>query len=83
MTKKPKAKKKSDIPFSYTNVYCLTLFNTGPHGGDEGCTFGVLRDLVDAEIDRIDRGESIDRDLKALLVIRDKLEVEFNKGRDY
>lgn len=83
--KKPakREKKKSETtPFSYSNVYCLVLKNTGPHDGDEGTTFGVLLNLVEAEIDRIDRGESGDGHLKALLVIRDRMMVEFDKGRD-
>lgn len=75
-------KKSETTAFSYSNVYCLVLKNTGPHGGDEGTTFGVLMRLVNAEIDRIDRGEADDRDLKALLVIRDRMYVEFEKGRD-
>lgn len=76
------AKKKSETtPFSYSNIYCLVLKNTGPHDGDEGTTFGVLLDLVEAEIARIDRGESIDTHLKALLVIRDRMLVEWTKGR--
>jgi hypothetical protein len=75
-------KKSEATAFSYSNVYCLVLYNTGPHDGDEGTTFSVLMRLVDAEIDRIDRGEVDDGDLKALLVIRDRMDVEFEKGRD-
>jgi hypothetical protein len=74
-------KKSEATAFSYSNVYCLVLYNTGGRG-DEGTTFSVLMRLVDAEIDRIDRGEVDDRDLKALLVIRDRMDVEFEKGRD-
>jgi hypothetical protein len=77
---KKKAKKKSDgVGFSYPRVYTLVLYNTG--GGDHGNTFAVLSQLVDAEIDRIDRGEIADDHLKPLLVIREQLIVEFDKGR--
>lgn len=74
------AKKKSDgVGFSYPRVYTLVLYNTGD--GDEGSTFAVLSQLVDEEIDRIDRGEIADDHLKPLLVIREQLIVEFDKGR--
>ena len=80
------AKRKKNLseitPFSYSNIYCLVLKNTGPHDGDEGTTFSVLLNLVESEIDRIDRGEGNASTLKALLVIRDRLHVEFEKGRD-
>jgi len=80
MAKKKAAKRKSDgVGFSYPNVYTLTLYNTG--SGDAGSTFATLSLLVQEEIDRIDRGEIEDGHLKSLLVIREQLVVEFDKGR--
>lgn len=77
---KKKAKRKSDgVGFSYPRVYTITLYNTG--GGDAGSTFATLTQLVQEEIDRIDRGEIDDGHLKSLLVIREQLIVEFDKGR--
>jgi hypothetical protein len=77
---KKKAKKKSDgVGFSYPRVYTLVLYNTD--NSDHGSTFGVLSRLVQEEIDRIDRGEINDDHLKQLLVIREQLIVEFDKGR--
>lgn len=77
---KKKAKKKSDgVGFSYPRVYTLVLYNTDK--SDHGSTFAVLNGLVQDEIDRIDRGELPDDNLKALLVIREQLVVEFDKGR--
>lgn len=77
---KKKAKRKSDgVGFSYPRVYTLALYNTG--GGDAGSTFATLTQLVQEEIDRIDRGEIDDGHLKSLLVIREQLIVEFDKGR--
>lgn len=77
---KKTAKKKSDkaYPISYDTIYCLTLKNTG--GGGEGSTFGVLYNLVQAEIDRIDSGDADEATLKSLLIIRSKLESEYTKG---
>ena len=82
MAKKKAAKKKSEsvYPYSYPRVYSLVLWNTGD--GDHGTTFGVISALVDAEIARIDNGEDSECDLKGLLIIRDQLDEEFNKGRD-
>jgi hypothetical protein len=75
-----KTKKKSDgVGFSYPRVYTLVLHNTG--NSDHGSTFSVLSQLVQDEIDRIDRGEIGDGHLKQLLVIRAQLDVEFDKGR--
>ena len=77
---KKKAKRKSDgVGFSYPRVYTLVLHNTG--GGDSGSTFATLSQLVQEEIDRIDRGEIDGGHLKSLLVIREQLVVEFDKGR--
>jgi hypothetical protein len=77
---KKKTKRKSDgVGFSYPRVYTLALYNTG--SGDAGSTFATLSQLVDEEIDRIDRGEIDDGHLKSLLVIREQLVVEFDKGR--
>ena len=77
---KKKAKRKSDgVAFSYPSVYTLALYNTG--SGDAGSTFATLHQLVQEEIDRIDRGEIDDGHLKSLLVIREQLVVEFDKGR--
>lgn len=77
---KRQAKRKSDgVAFSYPRVYTLVLYNTG--GGDAGSTFATLSQLVQEEIDRIDRGEIDDGHLKSLLVIREQLVVEFDKGR--
>jgi hypothetical protein len=77
---KKKAKRKSDgVGFSYPRVYTLVLYNTG--GGDSGSTFATLSQLVQEEIDRVDRGEIDDGHLKSLLVIREQLVVEFDKGR--
>lgn len=81
-SKKQEPKKSDATPFSYANIYCLVLKNTGPHDGDDGCTFGVLFDLVQREIDRIDRGEVGDGQLKSLLIIRERLIVELEKGRE-
>jgi hypothetical protein len=80
MAKKKTAKRKSDsVAFSYPRVYTLVLYNTGD--SDAGSTFGTLEQLVQDEIDRIDRGEIDDGHLKSLLVIREQLIVEFDKGR--
>jgi hypothetical protein len=77
---KKKAKRKSDgVGFSYPRVYTLVLYNTGD--GDEGSTFATLSQLVQEEIDRVDRGEIDYGHLKSLLVIREQLVVEFDKGR--
>jgi len=77
---KKKTKRKSDgVGFSYPRVYTLALYNTG--SGDAGSTFATLSQLVDEEIGRIDRGEIDDGHLKSLLVIREHLVVEFDKGR--
>jgi len=77
---KKKTKRKSDgVGFSYPRVYTLALYNTG--SGDAGSTFATLSQLVDEEIGRIDRGEIDDGHLKSLLVIREQLVVEFDKGR--
>jgi hypothetical protein len=77
---KKKSKRKSDgVAFSYPRTYTLVLYNTG--GGDAGSTFAVLDQLVQEEIGRIDRGEIPDDNLKSLLVIREQLIVEFDKGR--
>ncbi len=77
---KKKAKRKSDgVGFSYPRVYTLVLYNTD--NSDHGSTFAVLNGLVQDEIDRIDRGALPDDNLKALLVIREQLVVEFDKGR--
>ena len=78
--KKERPKPESAYPYSYPRVYSLVLWNTGE--GDHGSTFGVLRSLVDDEIERIDRGVSDEGQLKSLLIIRDQLDEEFNKGRD-
>jgi hypothetical protein len=77
---KKKAKKKSEkaYPISYDTIYCLTLKNTG--GGGENSTFGVLYNLVQQEIERIDNGESDESTLTALLIIRSKLEAAYTKG---
>lgn len=82
MAKKKAAKKPSEsaYPYSYPRVYSLVLWNTGEE--DHGNTFGTIRSLVDAEIDRIDNGEDSDCDIKSLLIIRDQLDEEFMKGRD-
>lgn len=82
MARKKAAKKKSEsaYPYSYPRVYSLVLWNTGED--DHGSTFAVLRSLVDDEIERIDRGVSDDSQLKSLLIIRDQLDEEFDKGRD-
>jgi len=75
-----KTKRKSDgVGFSYPRTYTLVLYNTD--GSDHGSTFGVLSQLVQEEINRIDRGEIDDSHLKQLLVIREQLIVEFDKGR--
>ena len=77
---KKKAKRKSDsVGFSYPRVYTLVLYNTDD--SDSGSTFGTLTQLVQDEIDRIDSGEIDDGHLKSLLVIREQLIVEFDKGR--
>ena len=77
---KKKTKKKSDsVSFSDPRVYTLVLYNTDD--SDAGSTFGTLTQLVQDEIDRIDRGEIDDGHLKQLLVIREQLIVEFDKGR--
>jgi hypothetical protein len=79
MAKKTPKKKSDGGGFSYPRVYTLVLYNT--NNSDHGSTFGVLSQLVQEEIDRIDRCE-IDADhLKQLLVIREQLIVEFDKGR--
>ena len=82
MAKKKAAKKRSEsaYPYSYPRVYSLVLWNTGEE--DHGNTFGTIRNLVDAEIDRIDNGEDSECDLKSLLILRDQLDEEFMKGRD-
>lgn len=82
MAKKKAAKKKSEsaYPYSYPRVYSLVLWNTGE--GDHGSTYAVLRGLVDDEIHRIDRGVADEWKLKSLLIIRDQLDEEFDKGRD-
>lgn len=80
--KKTRRKSEMALPVSWDNIYCLTLKNTGPFDGPEGMSFAVLMNLVEAEIDRIDRGESDDTHLKTLLVIKGKLDLEFDKGRD-
>ena len=85
MAQKKVAKKKSELayPISYTNIYCLTLFNGGAAASkEEGSTYAVLRMLVSEEIGRIDRGEGDESRLKPLLVIAAKLDAEFEKGRD-
>ena len=80
MAKKKSVKRKSDgVGFSYPSVYTIALYNTG--SGDAGSTFATLTLLVQEEIDRIDRGEIADGHLKSLLVIREQLVVEFDKGR--
>ena len=80
MAKKKSKKRKSDgVGFSYPRVYTLVLYNTDD--SDSGSTFATLSQLVQEEIDRIDRGEIDDGHLKALLVIREQLVVEFDKGR--
>ena len=77
---KKKAKKKSDgVGFSYPRAYTLVLYNTDD--SDHGSTFAVLSQLVQEEIDRIDSGKIDDGHLKQLLVIREQLVVEFDKGR--
>ena len=77
---KKKAKRTSDgVGFSYPRVYTLVLYNTDH--GDAGSTFATLSQLVQEEIDRIDRGEIDDGHLTSLLVIREQLVVEFDKGR--
>lgn len=77
---KKKARKKSEkaYPISYDTIYCLTLKNTG--GGGENSTFGVLYNLVQEEIDRIDSGNADESTLEALLIIRSKLEAAYGKG---
>ncbi len=77
--RKPRKRKSDSVGFSFPRTYTLVLYNTG--GGDEGSTFADLRMLVQEEIDRIDRGEADDSRLKSLLVIREQLIVEFDKGR--
>lgn len=81
MAKKKATKKKSQsaYQYSYPRVYSLVLWNTGE--GDHGCTFATVSALVDAEIDRIDAGMESECDLKSLLIIRDQLDEEFQKGR--
>ena len=82
MAKKKTTKKPSEsaYPYSCPRVYSLVLWNTGEE--DHGSTFAVLRSLVDDEIERIDRGVSDASQLKSLMIIRDQLDEEFNKGRD-
>jgi hypothetical protein len=82
MAKKKAGAKRTDsvYPFSWQNIYCLPLKNSG--AGDDCCTFGVLRALVQQEIARVDKGESdlkSDADVKALLIIRELLDIEFFK----
>lgn len=83
MSKKKAGKKKpseSAFPYSYPRVYSLVLWNTGEE--DHGNTFATVRSLVDAEIDRIDKGQDSDCDMKSLLILRDQLDEEFMKGRE-
>ena len=83
MAKKTTKKKPSEsaYPYSYPVVYSLVLWNNGE--GDHGFTFGTIRNLVDAEIKRIDSGEDSECEIKSLLIIRDQLDDEFMKGRDH
>lgn len=74
-----KYKKSESATYSYPRVYSLVLWNTGEE--DHGSTFAVLSQLVNDQIDRIDRGEADDSDLHSLMIIRDQLEEEFEKGR--
>lgn len=78
--KATKKKKSESATYSYPRVYSLVLWNTGEE--DHGDTFGVLMSVIDAEIDRIDRGESQATHLKSLLIIQDQMMEEFHKGRD-
>ena len=78
--KATKKKKSESATYSYPRVYSLVLWNTGEE--DHGDTFGVLMSVIDAEIDRIDRGESPATHLKSLLIIQDQMMEEFHKGRE-
>ena len=76
---KSRGKKKSEsVTFGYPRTYSIVLWNTG--ADDHGRTFGTLLDLINEEINRIDAGTHHDGRLKALMIIRDQMNEEFQKG---
>jgi hypothetical protein len=78
MGKRSKTRSEKALPIQYDVTYTLVLKNTG--GGSEGCTYGVLCELVEDAIRNIDAGASATEEkLQALLVIQEQLSVEFNK----
>lgn len=80
MAKKKAKAKSASATYSYPRVYSLVLWNTG--GEPHGSTFAVLYQLVNEQIEKIDRGEADESELKPLMIIRDQLDEEFEKGRD-
>ena len=74
----PKLPKSKSLVISYDTDYTLVLKNNGD--GYAGCTYGVLVELVDDAIRRMDvYGEGELSTLQSLLVIQEQLRVEFNK----
>ena len=76
-----KYKKSENVAYGYPRTYSIVLWNTGEK--DHGATFGALMTLLNSEIDRIDRGEVAGSDeyLKSLMIIRDQMNEESDKGR--